>query len=175
MSKYFVKLPLLPNLTKTISAAVSILALYQGTILMSKSIAQSFASINQVKEAAESSCTFKKEKKETYTDENGIEQEEVSYEEELDYDCTERKYGGQLVEGNLYFERAKKTWHSGAVVTLKGDDYTVYCRNADSAVDWFNTNTEPFNYLTVTGNFTKLEPGWGSTDVSLENCKFLLN
>ena len=175
MKKQSIERLFLSKQNKSLSAVFAISTLSITTIFSSISIAQSFASIDQIRSAAKSSCTFEKEKIVTFKDENGVEQEKVDYYDELDYDCTERKYGGQLVEGNFYLKRAKETWHSGAVVTLRGDGYAAFCRGADDAVEWFNTNGELENLLTVRANFDALEPGITSEDVSLENCHITIN
>lgn len=175
MKKLSIQSLLLPKHYNLLSAVFAISTLSIATALSSISVAQSFASIDQVRSAAKSSCTFEKEKTVTFEDENGVEQEKVEYYDELDYDCTERQYGGQLVQGNFYLKRAKETWHSGAVVTLRGDGYTAFCRDADDAVEWFNTNGEIENLLTVRANFDALERGIFSEDVSLENCHITIN
>jgi hypothetical protein len=166
---------LLPKHNKSLSAVFAISTLSIATIFSLTSVAQSFASIDQIRSAAKSNCTFEKEKTVIYEDENGVEQEKVEYYDELDYDCTEREYGGQLVQGNFYLKRAKKTWHSGSVVTLQGNGYTAFCKDADAEVEWFETNGEPENFLTVRANFDGLKPGVFSEDVNLENCNITLN
>lgn len=176
MKKQSIERLLLPKQNKSLGAAFAISTLFMATVFSLTSIAQSFAPIDQIRLAAENDCTFEKERTVTFEDENGREQEEIEYYDELDYDCTEREYGGQLVEGKLNFDRAKDTFTYGAVVTLKGDDYTAYCRGADGAVEWFETNGEPENpLLTVRANFDGLEQGILSEDVNLENCQFALN
>ena len=140
MKKQSIERLLLSKHNNLLGAAFAISTLSIATALSSISVAQSFTSIDQIRSAAKSSCTFEKEKTIIFEDENGVEQEKVDYYDELDYDCTERKYGGQLVQGNFYLKRAKETWHSGAVVTLQGDGYTAFCKGADDAVEWFNTN-----------------------------------
>ena len=175
MKKQSIERLILSKQNKLLSAAFAISALSLVTVLSLTSFAKSILLIEQIKVEAEANCTFEKEKKVTYTDENGIEQEDVEYYKNLDYDCTERKYGGQLVQGNFYLKRARETWHSGAVVTLQGDGYTAFCRGADDAVEWFNTNGEIENLLTVRANFNSLEPGITSKDVNLDNCHITIN
>ena len=175
MKKQSIELLFLSKQNKSLSAVFAISTLSIATVFSLTSVAQSFVSIDQIRSAAKSSCTFEKEKTIIFEDENGVEQEKVEYYDELDYDCTERKYGGQLVQGNFYLKRAKETWHSGAVVTLQGDGYTAFCRGADDEVEWFNTNGEIENLLTVRANFNGLERGITSEDINLENCHITIN
>lgn len=175
MKKQSIERLFLSKQNKSLSAVFAISTLSIATIFNSISVAQSFASIDQIRSAAKSSCTFEKEKTIIFEDENGVEQEKVEHYDELDYDCTERQYGGQLVQGNFYLKRAKETWHSGAVVTLQGDGYTAFCRGADDEVEWFNTNGEIENLLTVRANFNGLERGITSEDINLENCHITIN
>ena len=134
--------------------------------------AQSIYSMTQLKETAEDKCTLKKKKTVTYKDENGIEQEEVKFYDELNFDCTEEKYGGYLVQENLKFDRAKDTIWFGAVVTFKGDNYTAYCRNAGDAVEMFNASVSPGSLITVRGKFDGLEQGLIYKDINLKNCQY---
>jgi hypothetical protein len=102
MKKQSIERLFLSKQNKSLGAVFAISTLSIATIFSLTSVAQSFALIDQIRSAAISSCTFEKEKIVTFEDENGVEQEKVEYYDELDYDCTEREYGDQLVQGNFY-------------------------------------------------------------------------